>query len=104
MIHIYPTPNGWMITGHAEFSESGSDIVCAGVSALIQTMSHALSDLVDATESRDKDAYHITYPHGWETHDEANQVLQIEHYFMWGVRKIAEEFPENVTIHKQLPF
>lgn len=38
----------FQVTGHAGYAEHGQDIVCAGVSALVQTTLKALKTLVDS--------------------------------------------------------
>lgn len=37
MIHIYMDKNVIAIEGHADYAEKGKDIVCASVSAILQT-------------------------------------------------------------------
>ena len=37
---------GFSVSGHSGYAEAGSDIVCAGISALVLTTDHALNQLV----------------------------------------------------------
>ena len=37
-IHIDEDNQTLIVTGHADYAENGKDIVCAGVSALVQTL------------------------------------------------------------------
>lgn len=39
--------NGFFFSGHADFSEAGTDIVCAGVSTLAQTTALSLEKLLN---------------------------------------------------------
>lgn len=43
----YHIPYGCRITGHAEFAESGRDIICAGISALAVTTANSIEQLTD---------------------------------------------------------
>ena len=45
MITVKQNNDGLTITGHAGFADSGNDIVCAGVSAIVQTLIRSVEDL-----------------------------------------------------------
>lgn len=80
--------------GHANYAEAGKDIVCAGVTALVQ-------GLIRSTESltSDKIEYEIS-PGRADIHyrdlSEAGKLL-IDSFFI-GVCAIADEFPDHVRI------
>nr|WP_296267633.1 ribosomal-processing cysteine protease Prp [uncultured Merdimonas sp.] len=82
------------VSGHAGFAEAGKDIVCAGVTALIQTMIKSISDLTE-----DKIEYEIS-PGRADIHygdlSEAGKLL-VDSFFI-GVCAIANEFPDHVQI------
>ena len=51
MITVKHHNDGVTIEGHAGYSEAGHDIVCAGVSAIVQTLIQSVEDLTgDAIE------------------------------------------------------
>ena len=82
------------VSGHAGFAEAGKDIVCAGVTALIQTLIKAASDLTE-----DKIDYEIS-PGRADIHfgclSEAGKLL-VDAFFV-GICMIADEYPEHVRI------
>ena len=94
MIEVNVREDGITISGHAGFAESGKDIVCAGVSALTQTLVKAAGDL-----TADKIAYDIL-PGRADIHyrdlSEAGKLL-VDSFFI-GVIMIADEFPDHVRI------
>ena len=45
MIEVNVRPDGITVDGHAGYAECGKDIVCAGVTALIQTLIGSLKEL-----------------------------------------------------------
>lgn len=82
------------IFGHAGYAEPGKDIVCAGVTALTQTLIQSIKDLTD-----DKIEYNISpgkvdINHG--NLSEKSKTL-VDSFFI-GICKIAEEFPECVKV------
>lgn len=82
------------VSGHAGFAEAGKDIVCAGVTALIQTLIKAASDLTE-----DKIEYEIS-PGRADIHyrclSEVGKLL-VDAFFV-GICMIADEYPEHVRI------
>lgn len=47
MIVVNITQTGLTVDGHAEYAETGNDIICAAVSALVQGLIHSLTALTD---------------------------------------------------------
>ena len=82
------------VSGHAGFAETGKDIVCAGVTALIQTLIKSASDLTE-----DKIEYEIS-PGRADIHyrclSEAGKLLVDAFFFFFCL--IADEFPDHVRI------
>lgn len=80
--------------GHADFAEAGKDIVCAGVTALVQTLVKSADDLTE-----DKIEYEIS-PGRADIHygclSEAGKLL-VDAFFI-GICMIADEFPEHVRV------
>lgn len=85
---------GITVKGHANYAVSGSDIVCAGVTALVQTLIKSIEDLTD-----DKIEYEI-FPGRVDIKygnlSEKSRAL-VDSFFI-GICMIAEEFPEYVRI------
>lgn len=82
------------ISGHAGYAEPGKDIVCAGVTALTQTLIQSIDDLTD-----DEIEYRIS-PGKVEVEyrnlSEKSKTL-VDSFFI-GVSMIADEFPEYVRV------
>ena len=94
MIAVSVRKDGIEITGHANYAEVGKDIVCAGVTALTQTLIGSMEAL-----TRDEIEYEIS-PERADIHyrnlSEEGKLL-VDSFFI-GACSIADEFPENVTI------
>lgn len=58
MIVVNVSETGITVDGHAGYAETGKDIICAAVSALIQGLIHSLESLTD-----DEISYHIEKGH-----------------------------------------
>ncbi len=86
--------DGITIEGHAGYAEAGKDIVCAGVTALVQTLVKSADDLTE-----DKIEYEIS-PGMADIHygclSEAGKLL-VDAFFI-GICMIADEFPEHVRV------
>lgn len=82
------------VSGHANYAEAGKDIVCAGVSALVQTLIKSIEGL-----TQDKIQYEIS-PGRADIHygdlSEAGKLL-VDSFFI-GICQIADEFPDYVRI------
>lgn len=86
--------DGITIKGHAGYAEQGKDIVCAGVTALVQSLVKSIEDLTE-----DKIQYDISPGRAdinFKNLSEAGKLL-VDSFFL-GICSIAEEFPENVKI------
>lgn len=82
------------VSGHAGYAETGKDIICAGVTALVQTLVKSSHDLTE-----DKFEYEIS-PGRADIHygclSEAGKLL-VDAFFI-GICMIADEFPEHVRV------
>lgn len=82
------------IEGHAGYAEPGKDIVCAGVTALTQTLIRSMEDLAS-----DKISYEIS-PGRVDIYygdlSEAGMLL-VDSFFI-GICQIASEFPDHVRV------
>ena len=94
MIVVSVRKDGIKISGHANYAETGKDIVCAGVTALTQTLIRSLEDLTG-----DEIEYEIS-PGRVDIHygnlSEAGKLL-VDSFFI-GICQIADEFPDHVRI------
>lgn len=94
MIVVDVRKDGITVAGHAEYAEAGKDIVCAGMTALTQTLIRSLEGLIS-----DEIEYEIS-PGRADMHyrnlSEAGKLL-VDSFFI-GICMIADEFPEYVRI------
>lgn len=97
MIDITKRQNGFTIEGHANFAESGTDIVCAAVSILAQNFIASVEKLTnDEMECiiSEKDGFlNVEY----KKLSEKSKTLLAS--FFIGIEMIAEEYPENVKVN-----
>ena len=95
MIVVNRANSNIKITGHAGYAEPGKDIVCAGVSTMVQTLNASLDMLTPgALESTEiKPGYtEIKYINLSE-----HAKILVDSFFI-GVNLIANKYPENVKI------
>lgn len=94
MIAVSVRKDGIIVSGHANYAEPGKDIVCAGVTALTQTLIRSMENL-----TRDEIECEIS-PGRADIHyrnlSEEGRLL-VDSFFI-GVCLIADEFPEYVRI------
>lgn len=94
MIEISVTDSSISITGHAGYAEPGQDIVCAGISALGQTLLLSLEELTE-------DNYSALASDGelcikFRTLSDVAKALKES--FLIGCKAIAESYPDYVRI------
>lgn len=94
IIIIRVTKDGIVVEGHAGYSPPGSDIVCAAVSALLQTTARSIRDLTtDHIECQLEPGKGIVR---YEDLSERGQLL-IDSFFI-GICMIADEYPDYVRL------
>ena len=95
MIRIRHDNNGISISGHAHYAEQGKDIVCAGVSALVQNLIQSIEELtVDEIQySMQPGTVDIKF---WCLSEQSKVLIDA---FFIGVKLIAEEYPNNVELN-----
>lgn len=86
--------DGITVKGHANYAASGSDIVCAGVTALAQTLIKSIKDLTDDKIEYEISPGRVDIKYG--NLSEKSKTL-VDSFFI-GICMIAEEFPEYVRI------
>lgn len=94
MITIRSDEGGFAITGHAGYAQPGQDIVCAAISALLQTF-------VAAAEELTADKLNCVISAGnavirYTDLSEQGQLLMRS--FFIGVQMIAESYPQYVRL------
>ncbi len=92
MIVVNHHRNGITMSGHANYAEHGKDIVCAGVSALVQTLIQSIEEL-----TQDKIQYSMQ-PGTVDIkfRDLSEQAQLLVNSFFVGLELIAGEYPDNV--------
>lgn len=94
MIVISATDGGIALKGHAGYAEAGKDIVCAGVTALVQTLITSMEEL-----TADQIEYSISPGKAdirYRNLSEAGRLL-VDSFFV-GLKEIEREFPEYIRL------
>lgn len=96
LIVISMTGNTVKIRGHANYAPHGSDIVCAGVTALTQTLVESLETLTGNEIKYDMSPGRVDIK--IKDPDEDAQLLMDS--FLVGAYAVADEFPEYVRVEE----
>ena len=94
MIEVKIRENEIIIFGHAGYAEPGKDIVCAGVTALTETLVKSLEDLTE-----DEIEYDISSGRAdikYKDLSERGQLL-VDSFFL-GICLIVADFPDYIKI------
>lgn len=94
MIEVSVRKDGITVSGHAGYAPAGQDIVCAGVTALTQTLIKSIEDLTE-----DKIQYSISPGRvdiNYGNLSERSRTL-VDSFFI-GICKVADEYPDYVRI------
>lgn len=86
--------DGITVKGHANYAVSGSDIVCAGITALAQTLIKSIKDLTDDKIEYEISPGRVDIKYG----DLSEKSRALVDSFFIGICMIADEFPEYVRI------
>ena len=94
MIAVSVRKDKIQISGHANYAEEGKDIVCAGVTALTQTLVKSIEDLTE-----DKIEYDISPGRAAiKYRNLSGKAKTLVDSFFIGICMIADEFPDYVKI------
>ena len=96
MIVVKRHDGGINIQGHAHYAEPGKDIVCAGISALVQNLIQSIEELTTDKIKYDMSSGKVDIYLG--NLSEHAQLL-VDSFFI-GVRLIADNYPDNVKVTK----
>ena len=94
MIEVSVRKDGIVVSGHAGYAPAGSDIVCAGVTALTQELIRSMEGLTDDRIETDIGSGIASIQYG--DLSEKGKLL-IDSFFI-GICMIAKEFPDYVRI------
>lgn len=94
MIAVCVRKDGITVSGHANYAEVGKDIVCAGVTALTQTLIKSMNDLTEDKVECEISPGRVDIHYG--NLSEAGK-LMVDSFFI-GICMIADEFPDHVRI------
>lgn len=82
------------VSGHANYAEEGKDVVCAGVTALTQTLVKSIEDLAEDKIEYDIVPGRVDIKYG--NLSEKSKTL-VDSFFI-GICMIVDEFPDHVKI------
>jgi uncharacterized protein YsxB (DUF464 family) len=94
VIEVKQNSDGISIKGHAHYAEPGKDIVCAGVSTLVQNLVASISGLTIDEIQYDMQPGSVEIK--YRNLSEAAQLL-VDSFFV-GITLIANVYPENVRL------
>ena len=94
MIEVSVRKDRIAVTGHSGYDEPGRDVVCAGVTALCQTLVRSIEDLTEDTIEYEISPGKVDIECG--NLSEKSKTL-VDSFFI-GVCMIANEFPDHVQI------
>lgn len=97
MIEVSVRKDVIKISGHSGYAPMGSDIVCAGITALAQTLVKSIKDLTNDEIEYDISPGRADIKHG----DLCERSRTLIDSFFIGVCMIADEFPERVRVTEQ---
>lgn len=97
MIRIHHDHNGITIVGHANYDEVGRDIVCAGITALVEQLILSIEKLTPNTPVYQMEPGYVNVKVGSPTEDTK---LLIDCFFI-GAENISKDFPNHVRVTRR---
>lgn len=94
MIAVNVRMDGITVSGHANYAEVGKDIVCAGVTALVQELIGSVESLTADKIKYDISPGRVDIKYG--NLSEKSKTL-VDSFFI-GICMIADDFPECVRV------
>ncbi len=86
--------------GHSGLAEHGADILCAGVSALVQTAYLAVKDVlgdVDCIRNSEKGEFAFTIPGDCDNRHDIDVILRA---LGVGLRDLQSGYPQNIKLEE----
>lgn len=96
MIEVHRGESGITISGHAHYAEAGKDIVCAGISALVQNLIQSIEELTQDKIQYSMSPGRVDINYG----NLSEQAQLLVSSFFVGVEMIANGYPDNVKLTK----
>lgn len=88
-------------SGHSEFAQNGEDIVCAGISSIIQTAILGVQNIlkVDIMRERDEEngVIEIVVPEGLEEKKDKDIQIILE-TMLCGLKDLESSYPNNINL------
>ena len=94
MIAVYRRENSLTVRGHAGYAAPGKDIVCAAVSALVETMIAAIEQVTTDHIRTNKATGLVDIT--WERLSDRGLLL-IDAFFV-GIKMLSDQYPEHIRI------
>lgn len=94
MIVVTHRKDGITIKGHANYARPGKDIVCAGVSALVQTLIQSVEELTADQIEYDMAPGAVSIKF-WCLSDHSRVLIDA---FFLGIKQLADNYPNNVQL------
>jgi uncharacterized protein YsxB (DUF464 family) len=98
MIELRRAPGGLTISGHAGYAPPGRDIVCAGVSALVQSFLQSVAELTGDALRYELSPGFVQIRYGKLS--EPSRVLLAS--LLIGMRMLSEAYPQYIRIDQAL--
>lgn len=83
------------VEGHANFDQYGSDIVCAGISAIVFGSLNALDNLVSKQEVKIEQSNNKIVINVLQATDANQMILKTT---LWQLKTISEQYHKNISI------
>jgi uncharacterized protein YsxB (DUF464 family) len=91
--------SGFVCSGHAAYAKHGSDIVCAAISILTQTIMAALEELLQLPLEVEADASTGYLKCTWVNQtDQCDQVQLLIKTLILGLNAIQTEYPNHISL------
>ena len=87
--------DGIKVEGHARYGPVGKDIVCAGITALTETLLASLADLTEDAFKEDISPGRVEIK--WKNLSEAGRLL-VDSFFL-GICSIVSMYPKHAAIN-----
>lgn len=94
MIEVNRSGSGLTIQGHAGFAPHGQDIVCAAVSALVQTFCASVEELTADPIKADFSPGEAVIQYG----NLSDSAKLLEDSLFVGLKMIADNYPDHVRV------
>lgn len=93
--------NGFICTGHTHYAKKGSDIVCAGISALVNTTALSLVRLLNIDLKVKQNAKKGFLDCSWANEqDKAEKSDLLVRTMLLGLAEIRFQFPDRLEIRE----